>query len=218
MSTGLIALSVRGRDAASATDAGQKSSVENDFACRLPPGRSMNSASPCRSFVPDLVTMLSAGPEVQPYSAENAFERTATSWMAPSGTVAIAVWRPHPSSLFAPSSVNVVARREPTPVMKYVALTKRSPVPLPCRNAELSSGSVVDLAAEDRRLVDLRAVEPEAELRIGAHAFGGAVDGDLALAAARTEQLHADGRRLAGAQRDVVRGGVGEARLVTVTR
>jgi hypothetical protein len=38
--------------------------------------------------------------------------------MAPSGTVAMAVWRPQPSSLFAPSSVKVVARREPTPVMK----------------------------------------------------------------------------------------------------
>ena len=89
--------------------------------------------------------MFSAGPEVQPYSEENAFESTVTSWIAPIGTVAIAVWRPHPSSLFAPSSVNVVARREPTPVMKYVALTNRSPVPLPCRNAELSSGRVVAL-------------------------------------------------------------------------
>ena len=37
------------------------------------------------------------------------------------------------------------------------------------------------LAAEDRRLVDLRAVEPAADLRIRAHAFGGAVDGDLRL-------------------------------------
>src|SRR5215813_7042054 len=56
---------------------------------------------------------------------------TVISWIAPIGTVAIAVWRPQPSSLFAPSSVKVVARREPTPVMKYVALTKRSPVPFP---------------------------------------------------------------------------------------
>ncbi len=47
--------------------------------------------------------------------------------------------------VLAPSSVNVVARREPTPVMKYVALTKRSPVPFPCRNAALKSGSVVAL-------------------------------------------------------------------------
>ena len=135
--------------------------------------------------------------------------------MAPSGTVAIAVWRPHPSSLFAPSSVNVVVRREPTPVMKYVALTKRSPVPFPCRNAELRSGSVVDLAAEDRRLVDLLAVEPAADLRIRAHAFGGAVDGDFALAAAGDE-LDLHGRGFTGAQResgDVLGGksGLGDA-------
>jgi len=50
--------------------------------------------------------------------------------MAPRGMVAIMVWRPHASSLFAPSSVNVVVRRDPAPVAKYVALTKRSPVPL----------------------------------------------------------------------------------------
>jgi hypothetical protein len=30
-------------------------------------------------FVPDLVTMFSAGPAVQPYSAENAFESTVIS-------------------------------------------------------------------------------------------------------------------------------------------
>ena len=41
--------------------------------------------------------------------------------------------------------MNVVVRRLPAPVMKYVALTKRSPVPLPWRNAELNSGSVVIL-------------------------------------------------------------------------
>jgi hypothetical protein len=62
--------------------------------------------------------MLSAGPEVQPNSEANALERTWISLIAPSGTVAIAVWRPQPSSLFAPSSVNEVARRDPTPVMK----------------------------------------------------------------------------------------------------
>ena len=65
----------------------------------------MNSPSPCRSLVPDLVTMFNAGPAVQPNSEENAFESTVISWIAPSGTVAIAVWRPHPSSLFAPSRV-----------------------------------------------------------------------------------------------------------------
>ncbi len=63
--------------------------------------------------MPDLVTMFSAGPAVQPNSAENAFESTVISWIAPSGTVAIIVWRPQPSSLFAPSSVNVVVRRDP---------------------------------------------------------------------------------------------------------
>ena len=89
----------------------------------------MNSPSPCRVFVPDLVTMFSAGPAVQPNSEENAFESTVISWMAPSGMVAIIVWRPHASSLFAPSSVVVVVRREPAPVTKYVWLTKRSPVP-----------------------------------------------------------------------------------------
>ena len=61
--------------------------------------------------MPDLVTMFNAGPEVQPNSEENAFESTVISWMAPSGTVAIIVWRPHASSLFAPSSVTVVVRR-----------------------------------------------------------------------------------------------------------
>src|SRR6185295_18930177 len=126
------------------TEGGQKFLVANPFACQSP-GRIINSPSPWKLLVPDLVTMFNAGPDVQPYSEENAFESTAISWIAPIGTVAIAVWRPHPSSLFAPSSVNVVARREPTPVMKYVALTKRSPVPFPCRNAEFRSGSVVTL-------------------------------------------------------------------------
>ena len=78
----------------------------------------MYSPSPCSSFVPDLVTMFSAGPAVQPNSAENAFESTVISCTAPSGTVAIIVWRPQPSSLFAPSSVKVVVRRLPAPVTK----------------------------------------------------------------------------------------------------
>jgi hypothetical protein len=43
--------------------------------------------------------------------------------------------------LFAPSSVTVVVRRDPAPVMKYVWFTKRSPVPFPCRKAELRSGT-----------------------------------------------------------------------------
>src|SRR5262245_30744457 len=106
ISTGLIAASVVGVTQLG-TDGGQKFLVENLSACQ-PPGRIMNNPSPCRLFVPDLVTMFNAGPEVQPNSDENALESTAISWMAPSGTVAIAVWRPHPSSLFAPSSVTVV--------------------------------------------------------------------------------------------------------------
>src|ERR1700674_5407161 len=127
MSTGLIAASVLGVTQLG-TDGGQKFLVENVFACQ-PPGRLMNSPSPCRLFVPDLVTMFKAGPAVQPNSEEKAFESTVISWMAPSGMVAIIVWRPHASSLFAPSSVVVVVRREPAPVTKYVWLTKRSPVP-----------------------------------------------------------------------------------------
>src|SRR5215212_829704 len=118
MSTGLIASSVAGVTQLS-TDGAQKPLVENVFACPVP-GRIMNSASPRIVFVPDLVTTFTAGPAVQPYSAEKAFESTVTSCTAPSGTVAIMVWRPHASSLFAPSSVNVVVRREPAPVTKYV--------------------------------------------------------------------------------------------------
>src|SRR5215468_7827260 len=116
MSTGLIAASEGGLTQVG-TDGGQKFLVENFFACQSP-GRIINSPSPWKLFVPDLVTTFNAGPEVQPNSEENAFVSTFISWMAPSGTVAIAVWRPQPSSLFAPSSVKVVARREPTPVMK----------------------------------------------------------------------------------------------------
>src|SRR5262249_7126096 len=143
MSTGLIAASVVGVTQLG-TDGGQKLVVENFFACQSP-GRIINSPSPCRLFVPDLVTMFNAGPAVHPYSEENAFESAVTSCMAPIGTVAIAVWRPQPSSLLPPSSRTVVWRRPPTPVTKYVALTKRSPVPFACRNAELRRGSVVTL-------------------------------------------------------------------------
>src|ERR1700730_8353962 len=77
MSTGLIATSVVGVTQL-ATDGGQKFLVENVFAC-MPPGRPRNSPSPCRSFVPDLVTIFNAGPAVQPNSAENAFESTVIS-------------------------------------------------------------------------------------------------------------------------------------------
>src|SRR6185436_1267468 len=132
MSTGLTAWSVAGVVQLE-TDDGQKLFVENDRAWVLPPGRFRYTRSPCNVFVPDLVIRFSAPPEVQPYSDEKEFESTAISWTAPMGTVVTAVWRPQASSLLAPSSVNVVARREPTPVTKYVALTKRSPVPFPCR-------------------------------------------------------------------------------------
>src|SRR5712672_3460910 len=93
ISTGLMAVSVEGVTQPD-TDGAQKFLVENVFAC-MSPGRFMYSASPCRPFVPDLVTMFNAGPAVQPNSEENAFESTVISWMAPSGTVAIMVWRPH---------------------------------------------------------------------------------------------------------------------------
>src|SRR4051812_43787317 len=140
MSTGLTPVNVLGVTQLG-TDGGQKFAVENRSAC-MAPGRPRNIPSPCSVFVPDLVTMLSAGPAVQPNSEENAFDSTVISWIAPTGTVAIAVWRPHASSLFAPSSVVVVVRREPAPVAKYVWLTKRSPVPFACRNAAFRSGSV----------------------------------------------------------------------------
>jgi hypothetical protein len=61
------------------TDGGQNPSVEKVFACQLPPGRMRTIPSPWYSFVPDLVTMFSAGPEVQPNSDEKAFERTLIS-------------------------------------------------------------------------------------------------------------------------------------------
>src|SRR5205085_5295616 len=133
ISTGLIAVSVVGLTQLG-TDGGQKPLVGNVSACQSP-GRIRNSPSPWKPFVPDLVTMFNAGPEVQPNSEENAFVSMLISWIAPRGTVAIMVWRPHTSSLFAPSSVTVVVRREPAPVTKQVGLTKRSPVPLPCRIA-----------------------------------------------------------------------------------
>src|ERR671939_642213 len=102
MSTGLMARSVAGVTQVS-TEGGQKPFVENVFACQLPPGRTRVKPSPWNSFVPDLVTMLSAGPDVQPNSDEKALVRRLISCTAPMGTVATAVWRPQPSSLFAPS-------------------------------------------------------------------------------------------------------------------
>ena len=77
--------------------------------------------------MPDRVTMFSAGPAVHPNSAENALERTEISWMAPTGTVAIMVWRPHPSSLLAPSSMKVVVRRLPPPVTPPTPTPTASP-------------------------------------------------------------------------------------------
>src|SRR5258705_8460044 len=100
ISTGLIAVSVEGVTQLE-TEGAQKPFVEKVFAC-ISPGRFMYRASPCRALVPPLVTMFSAGPAVQPNSEEKAFESTVISWTAPSGTVAIIVWRPHASSLFAP--------------------------------------------------------------------------------------------------------------------
>src|SRR5829696_3980502 len=76
-SAGLTAVSVGGVMQLG-TDGGQKPFRPNSFACQ-PPGRAIYRPSPCRSLVPDLVTMLSAGPAVQPNSAENAFDSTEIS-------------------------------------------------------------------------------------------------------------------------------------------
>src|ERR1700694_5807060 len=92
MSTGLIAASVVGV-VQLGTDGGQKFLVANVFAC-IGPRRLMNSPSPCRLFVPDLVTMFNAGPAVQPNSEENAFESNVISCTGPRGTVAIIACRP----------------------------------------------------------------------------------------------------------------------------
>src|SRR5512140_2214280 len=73
------------------TEGGQKFLVENPLAW-MPPGRLMNRPSPLNVFVPDLVTMLNAGPAVQPYSAEKAFDSTVVSSIAPTGTVVSITW------------------------------------------------------------------------------------------------------------------------------
>ena len=125
--------------------------------------------------------MFSAGPAVQPNSAENAFDSTAISWTAPTGTVASIVWRPHASSLLAPSSMNVVVRRLPDAgdEVRRVDEEVAGPLALPERRVEQRQRR--DLAAENRRLVDRLAVEPAADLRIGAHALVGAEDGHFRL-------------------------------------
>src|SRR5262245_53041559 len=68
------------------SDGGQCASVDSEDDCG-PPGRPRTSSSPRRVFDPDFVTMLIAGPEVQPNSAENARDRMFISWTAPSGSV-----------------------------------------------------------------------------------------------------------------------------------
>src|SRR5215475_8247700 len=114
MSTGLIEAS-EGGVVQVETEGGQKFLVENDLAC-MSPGRAKYRPSPWKALVPDLVTMFNAGPEVQPNSEEKALVRTVISSTAPMGRVDMAIWRPHASSLLAPSSVVVVVRREPAPV------------------------------------------------------------------------------------------------------
>src|SRR5207247_190957 len=59
------------------------------------------------------------------------------------------------------------------------------------------------LAAQDRRLVYLRAVEPPADLRVGTHAFSRAENGDL-YGLGADKELHLQGRGLTRAQRDVL--------------
>ena len=62
-----------------ATEGGQKFLGRERFRLPVPPGRPRNNASPCSSFVPDFVTMFSAGPAVQPNSDENAFDSAVIS-------------------------------------------------------------------------------------------------------------------------------------------
>src|SRR4051812_12119746 len=77
ISTGLMAERFAGSTQL-ATEPGQKFFVEKLSACQRP-GRNIATASPWRPFVPDFVTTLKAGPDVHPYSAENAFDRIFTS-------------------------------------------------------------------------------------------------------------------------------------------
>src|SRR4051812_10342474 len=116
MSMGVIEVSVVGVTH-EGTEGGQKFFVEKDLAC-ISPGRPRKRNSPWKPLVPPLVTILRAGPAVQPNSEEKALESSVISCTAPSGMVAIIVCRPQASSLLAPSRVVVVVRREPAPVVK----------------------------------------------------------------------------------------------------
>ncbi len=71
----------------------------------VPPGRPRNNASPCVTFVPDLVTMFTPALAVQPNSAENARDMMFISCTAPTGIVENIVCRPHGSSPVAPSTM-----------------------------------------------------------------------------------------------------------------
>ena len=73
------------------------------------------SASPRKLFVPDFVTMFSAGPAVQPNSAENEFVRTVISCIGRSGRSRSRL--PAPAFIVARTiEERVVSRRPPTPV------------------------------------------------------------------------------------------------------
>src|SRR4030095_10251901 len=77
-------------------DEGHCAPVPSEDGCG-PPGRPRISASPCILFVPDLVTMLIAAPEVQPNSVEKARDITFISCTAATGSAANIVCRPHGS-------------------------------------------------------------------------------------------------------------------------
>src|SRR4029453_930059 len=76
-----------------------------------------------------------------------------------------------------------------------------STLPLPKRRIE--EGKRRRLPAQDRRLIDLRAAEGQADLRICTYTFCGAVDGDFGLLGADKE-CHLKCRGLTGAQCDVL--------------
>src|SRR6478736_1122169 len=93
-------------------DEGHCAPVPSEDGCG-PPGRPRINASPRIRFVPDLVTMLIAGPEVQPNSVENARDITFISCTAATGSAANIVCRPHGSSPVAPSTTKSACRRPP---------------------------------------------------------------------------------------------------------
>src|SRR5262245_47926731 len=103
-----------------AIDPGHCAPVPNVDGC-APPGRPRIRPSPRTTLVPDFVTMLTAGPEVQPNSAENAFDMTFISSTAPTGNVANIVCRPQGSLPVAPSTTKSVCRHPPAPLTKSVA-------------------------------------------------------------------------------------------------